>query len=440
MDDTREASAASVGDGLPDSEEFRLMLNGQPVRAIGLSFGGAFALLVRRGPASIEIAAAFDAQRVVVRPLRHGLEAARIGDRRFRIDLPDLPLHLSIEFDGHLRRCLLLAVETPLELPAPAGDVRVFAPGTVHDVGELQLQSGQTLVIPRGAVVRGRIVAQGAENIRIMGDGIIDGSCYDPAGEHRPRLMLLEGCRNVLVQGVTMVNGPSWNLVPTGCDGVTVDKVKIFNGNNSGDGIDLVGCRNVTVRDCFVRTKDDCIAIKAAGRSPVGWQNVEQVHVSGCTFWNAEWGNAIEIGYETRCDVMRDIVFRDIDVIRCEREGYTSGGVLTIHNGDRAVIENVLYEDIRIEDAREKLVDFKITLDRYSRDEQRGQIRNITLRNVRVVDGAFPPSIIQGYSADHIIDTIRFENVRDRDRTIDGILDARLVTERCRNISFAGRA
>jgi hypothetical protein len=36
------------------------------------------------------------------------------------------------------------------------------------------------------------------------------------------------------------------------------------------------------------------------------------------------------------------------------------GGVFTIHNGDRACISRVLYEDIRVEHFYDKLVDFRI--------------------------------------------------------------------------------
>lgn len=80
-------------------------------------------------------------------------------------------------------------------------------------------------------------------------------------------------------------------------------------------------------------------------------RNVRDIKVRRCVLWNAEPGNALEIGYELRCNEVSDVVFEDCDIIHCEYEGNQSGGVLTIHNADRAKVHNVRYENIRIEDA-----------------------------------------------------------------------------------------
>ena len=81
------------------------------------------------------------------------------------------------------------------------------------------------------------------------------------------------------------------------------------------------------IRNCFIRTKDDCIAIKSTGDElRRGTRNID---VADCVFWNAEWGNALEIGFELRTDEIRDIVFEDCDVIHVE-----DGAVFSIHNGD----------------------------------------------------------------------------------------------------------
>ena len=87
-------------------------------------------------------------------------------------------------------------------------------------------------------------------------------------------------------------------------------------------------------------------------------------------------------------------------MIHCEREGYQSGGTLTIHNGDRADIHDVSYEDIRIEDSREKIFDLKICNACWSHDPIRGQIRNVLFKDIAVVDGPFPPSIIRGFESE----------------------------------------
>jgi polygalacturonase len=123
--------------------------------------------------------------------------------------------------------------------------------------------------------------------------------------------------------------------------------LKIVSDNGNDDGIDVVGSRNVLIDNCFIRTKDDCIAIKAGVNYFTDFEsggNVKNVTVQNSVFWNGTWGNGLEIGFETRAGTMENIVFRNLDIIHVER-----GGTFTIHNGDRAVVKNVLYEDIHFE-------------------------------------------------------------------------------------------
>jgi hypothetical protein len=48
---------------------------------------------------------------------------------------------------------------------------------------------------------------------------------------------------------------------------------------------------------------------------PFGEVNVSGALMEWCVFWNDSWGNVMEIGYETRSDEIRDIVFHDVDVV-----------------------------------------------------------------------------------------------------------------------------
>jgi polygalacturonase len=235
------------------------------------------------------------------------------------------------------------------------------------------------------------------------------------------------------IEGVTLLDSQTWTLMLWGCRNVSVENVRTIGFHGGDDGIDIVSSRNVTMRGCFTRTKDDCVAVKAFPFKDVqpqpGQFDVADVLIEKCVFWNAEWGNALEIGYETRTETISNVTFRDCDVIRCEREGYTSGGTLTIHNGDRAHVRDVLYENIRVEDSREKLIDFKIAHTRYSRDEQRGQISGITLRDIDIVDGPLPVSIIQGFDAEHMIRQVTIEKLRYRGRMLTDALEAKMVLE-----------
>ena len=382
--------------------------------------------------------AQFGFKSVKVRPLRHGIRPTLDG-RRLRFGL-DGPARLSIEFDDDIDRPLfLLAAPPETDAPSPGEPgVRYFEPGKVHTPGQIDLHAGETVYIAGGAIVQGHILAENADGVAVRGRGIMDGGIYERGrGVRPPRMMTFINCRDLTVEGITVVDSPSWTVMPTGCSGVTVRGVNIMTWKMTGDGVDLVGCRDAVVEDCFLRCADDCVAIKATlHRHECGGSKVENIRVRGCVCWNAHPGNGLEIGYETRCDSMSDIAFEDCDIIRVEHEGHQSGGTFTIHNGDRAVVSNVRYENIRVEDSREKLIDIKVLYARYSRDEQRGQVRGVHFKDISVVDGPFPVSIIQGYDAEHVIEDVTIENLVVHGRKITSANAARMVVEVARGVRF----
>ncbi len=427
--------------GMPASPDYTLRINGEEVFVYHCPVASV-ASVDADTAVRVEIRPAFPFERVRVRPLSRGI-VPEVGEGVIRFSAPPgtlgAPTLLSIELDDELRRPLFLFVNPPEEDPPQPGQdgVLYLEGGRVHDLGRIELQSGQTLYLAGGAVLRGNIVAREAKNIAIHGRGIIDGSLHTYQTAHRERLVHLIACDEVTVEGVLLLDGRTWQVMPAGCEDVTIRNVKIVSGSDSDDGIDLVGCRRALVDGCFIRTKDDCIAIKGfANYHERGGLPVRDIEVRNSVFWNAEWGNALEIGYETRVDSISHVRFHNCDVIRCEAERYGSGGVLTIHNGDRATVSDVLYEDIRVEEAREKLFDWKVCFDRYSRDAERGRIQGVTARNVRVVDGPAPVSILQGYDQDHLLREITFEDVLIHGRPLRGATEGRMVTEKVRDVRF----
>ncbi len=171
---------------------------------------------------------------------------------------------------------------------------RVLVAGGVYLTGTLFLRSGVTFFIEAGAVIRGSasladyrpegalvglIIARDAHDVSIQGPGMIDGQggrfmdssrtlLNGADGPVIPRerpgnLVFFCGCTNVLVRDVILHNAPYWTLHMGGCDGVTIDNLKIDNDplvpNN--DGIHCTTSRNVRISNCSIRTGDDAIAI-----------------------------------------------------------------------------------------------------------------------------------------------------------------------------------
>lgn len=419
------------------SDIYSLKINGTDIDVYMCSVAS-YALASGKGPFDIEITVSTPFNTVKVRPLRAGI-SPDIEDNTIRFTLSD-PAKLSIELDGNIEMPLFLLINPePAEVPVKGQPgVRYFESGQIYDAGDIELSDGETLYIAPGAIVTGNIISRGTRGIRITGGGILDGSVWrTDKSTPRKQMIKLIDCKDIIIEGITVVDGPNWHIVPIHSENVAIRNVNIITINGTGDGIDIVGSKHVRIENCFIRSNDDCIALKAtAYQDPLGCNDVEDVRVARSIFWNAAWGNALEIGYETRCAQIKDVVFEDSDVIRCEFEGYQSGGTFTIHNGDRAVISDIRYENIRVEDSREKLIDIKILHSQYSKDPERGQIRNILFKDIQLIDGPFPVSIIRGFDGEHLIDNITFENLTVYGREIQSANDAKMVVELSKNVKF----
>ncbi len=414
-------------DGMVAAKDIHVSVNGQEL-FVHDSRQGAFVSLSTDEAVTVSVTVARDFERVDVRPTRRGI-APNVDGRTITFEL-DRPGHVVVELDGDIERPLFVfasPLETNVPTPSDPG-VRFFEAAKVHEPGPIELASNETLYIEGGAVVRASVHAAGATNIRMAGRGILDATDLP-----RGHLIRFTDCENVEVEGIVAFNNPAWNCVPWSCRNVHIDNIKIIAWRGACDGIDVVSCQDVLIENCFVRNEDDCVAIKAHGR------DVQDVTIRNCVLWNGMPGNALEVGFDLECERVSNIVFADCDVIRVE-----DNGVLTIHNGDTAVVENVRFENIHVEDARDQLIDVRVGLSVWSADcpdrhrprfddddyvwtgswlkprpEQmgdyaagRGSIRNITFKNITVHGDRLPESYLLSYDATHGVTHVTFENLR----------------------------
>jgi len=114
----------------------------------------------------------------------------------------------------------------------------------------------------------------------------------------RPQFIQPYGCRNVLIEGVTIQNSPMWEINPVLCTNVTVRDVTIDSHGPNNDGCDPESSRDVLIEGCKFNTGDDCIAIKS-GRNADGRRiNVpsENIIVRDCEMRDGHGG--VTIGSE----------------------------------------------------------------------------------------------------------------------------------------------
>ena len=126
---------------------------------------------------------------------------------------------------------------------------------------------------PRRAMVYGYQL----QNIKIYGEGTFyGGGDYDifdveknpdeDKNYFRPFGIYLEDCRNITVEGITMKASGFWMQRYFYCDNIKLSNLTIYNhSNKNNDGIDIDGCHNVTVDNCFIDSSDDALVLKSEG-------------------------------------------------------------------------------------------------------------------------------------------------------------------------------
>jgi hypothetical protein len=381
---------------------FRVKVNGSEESVYHTELGD-FCQFEGGYPASVEIWCDQDIDRVDIRPKSRAI-AADLGERKIAFML-SAPMKLSIEINEDLAHPLFLFADSPEDgRPDPEDPkVKYYKSGQSYDAGEIELADNETLYIERGAVVNGCIIAKDARNVSILGRGVLD------ASQHQNATQIL-GCDNVVISGITLVKGGiEWVNRIFCCTNVHIRNYKGISWGRYSDGIDLLGCKHVLVEDVFVRSEDDSICIKSNKFGYCG--DVEDILIRDSVIWNGLSGNAIDIGYETDTDHIRDITFRNLDIIRTDKpkESWWRRSALSIHHAGNSAISGVRFEDIRIEAAMESLIYFELVTSTPEWGEGGGTLADIYLKDVRLIGGPASPSIIRGLDSS-VIKGITFNN------------------------------
>lgn len=207
------------------------------------------------------------------------------------------------------------------------------------------------------------ISASHAEDLTITGGGTIDGngaSWWAQARlekDHgvvedvvfRPRLIVFDHCRHVLIDHVLIENSPSWQVVPYYSDDVTIRYSRIYAPAHSPntDGIDPFSSSHVVIDHMKIDDGDDNVAIKSGLPGTSGNAPSTDITVTNCLFLH---GHGMSIGSEVAGGVQNvhvsNIVFRGTD-----------NGVRIKSARDRgADISDLWFRNIRMEDVKTPLL------------------------------------------------------------------------------------
>ena len=377
-----------------------------------------------------------------VLPLSLGIvPAVEEGVVRFTITEPG---QYTVVFNGSVNKALHLFANPPeTDVPDPA-DPNVFWIGPGEWVMDaIALKSNQTLYLSGGAVLHSIISVTEADNVRICGRGILDGSNYpawNQPGSYARVPIDLNHSKNISVEGIILANSNCWNFNSYSSKNVTADNVKIISGRQNGDGFTLQSCTNHLITNSFARTWDDSLVIKNYSGS-----------TKGITFRNMQvWtdlAQSMEIGYETDKGLtldpeISDVLFENITVLYNFHKP-----VISIHNSDDAWVHDVTYRNILVENAlmqgdnglNKELIEMTLQNSAWSTvKDEFGHTSNITIDGLTVLntaDGKVPRSRFAGQDEEHLISDVTLRNITILGEPIRDLKALRLsLNEYCDNI------
>lgn len=297
-------------------------------------------------------------------------------------------------------------------------------------IDNIPLESGKTLYISGGAVLHTTIHGTLVNNITIRGRGIIDGSIWKnwlTPGEYARVPINLRNSKGITIEGIIITNPNAWALNLYECENTIVKNVKIITARQNGDGITIQSSKNINVSNCFVRSWDDSLVVKnySVDSRFINFNNIQ--------IWT-DLAQSMEIGYETNKGkkenaIISDISFRNITVLYNFHKP-----VISIHNSDDALVRNIYYENIIVENAymgqgdageNNQLIDFAVLASQWSSTKERGNIRDIYVENVKVLRGNFPPSRIIGYDEKHTVENVYIKNLEILGKKITNLTEGK---------------
>ena len=233
-------------------------------------------------------------------------------------------------------------------------------------------------------------------------------------GRLRSRLINISNCRNIVVSGLTLKDGASWNVHMVYSDHIVTDHCTFFSQDVwNGDGWDPDSSTNCTIFACVFHTGDDAVSIKS-GKNPEGnriGRPCRNIRIFDC---RCVCGHGITIGSEISGGV-ENVSIWDCDMTqsRCgieikataKRGGYVrnvtvrdcAAARLLFHSVDynddgEGAPEPPVFEDCRfhnvyvtgqyLKDQKEKV--FCKALELCGFGQKGHQLRNIVFENIRL--------------------------------------------------------
>ncbi|KAM0284041.1 hypothetical protein ACHAQH_002236 [Verticillium albo-atrum] len=278
-------------------------------------------------------------------------------------------------------------------------DTLYFGPG-YHVANEtIVVESGKTLYIVGGAVLKASVSFDNSTGASLRGHGILYKSDKHTISAWQSK-------------DIIVLNPGHYTVEIAEADGVTISGLRSFSAVQWGDSIDVFSSKNTLIEHVFLRTSDDSFAIYTHRCDYYG--DTQNVTVQNSILW-ADLAHPVNIGTHGNSinpETLSELTFSNIDILdhREFQMGYQ--GCIAINPGDSNLVKNVLIEDVRVENFRHgQLITMMVTYNqKYNASPGRG-ISNVTVRNLDYKGTNAGTAIMTGYNKTRGIKFVKFENL-----------------------------
>jgi unsaturated rhamnogalacturonyl hydrolase len=194
----------------------------------------------------------------------------------------------------------------------------------------------------------------------------------------RPSFIEPYRSKNILIEGVRIINSPFWEIHPTLSTNVTVHGVNISSHGPNNDGCDPESSRDVLIEDCVFDTGDDCIAIKS-GRDNDGRRvgvPSENIIIRNCTMKDGHGG--VVIGSEISGDC------RNVFAENCKMDSPNLDRALRLKSNALrgGIIENIFMRNVEVGRVAEAVLTIDLLYDTGDKGPYKPVVRNVALDHV----------------------------------------------------------
>ena len=201
------------------------------------------------------------------------------------------------------------------------------------------------------------ITAIDAEDISIIGEGIIDGNAGNSdwwkdakikRTAWRPKLLELVRCKKVRVQGITLRNSACWCVHPYYSENLGFYNLTIRNPSDSPntDGFDPESCEDVQLLGTTISVGDDCIALKSGKLYMAKYHHREtkNIIIRNCRLEKGH--GSVTVGSEIAGGV------KGLSVSNCVFAGTDRGVRIKTRRGrgEKSVLTDLVFENISMRD------------------------------------------------------------------------------------------